>query len=136
MPDIWIDTIRTSPNSFDLIQYEVVGFWCKAERIIVLENEKDRMIAAITNLGCACRHIADNNIKHPLIVIITDADTVKGKEHQELYEIVGKPYSDYLQLRGKLVNFYGDKIRYLDKIERYITEWKIKIELKPSNDWV
>lgn len=140
MPVITIETNFIADNCYELIQTVNVGFACIGE-ITQKINAPDRMVAAMTNLGMACRWFIDRQQKDGIKQIaiqrdFTNPDELAGNEHNDLFKAVSNLHNhlfgnvyQYRQDRLKYQAFYGDYVRYLDRIIDYIIEWQIHIKL-------
>lgn len=117
---IYIETTPIGNGEFELRQTLTVDGVCKDEREIT-DVFDDRMIAAITNLGLACKWLIDDNITRGDVTLITDQDGKDvryGGEHNDLFAAIhSKP--EYINNRGKYALFYGKHVTWLDRIRDY-----------------
>lgn len=121
MPKIYCQTVPLS-SGYELYRTLSIGFWNKDE-VIESIDAPDRMIAAIINVGMACKWISDLNAPRSSIVIATDLDGKDMRydgEHNKLYDCISSRQNFQLN-RPKYKAFYGDYIRYLDRL-RYLVE--------------
>lgn len=114
---IFIETIPIGNNDFEFIQTWNDNEHNLDERLIV-EKHDDRMIAAMTNLGYACKWLVDCKIERGNVCIMSDRDGQDfryGAEHSELFTAIHSE-KDYQENRLKYEIFFGRYVRFLDRI--------------------
>jgi hypothetical protein len=132
MPVIFIETEKIGANSFELMQSISVGF-TSLENAQIYETD-DRLLAAIMNLGFACRYLADGDYSVREVQISSDTD---GKvfryngEHNKLFSLVF-PYND--AQAQKIAGLYAEYNKYLERIRFLIKRCKIKVTLKSLHE--
>lgn len=122
---IHIDTQRGDrPQHWIAIQTTILGF-ALTETIIDIENQKDRMLAVITNIGHAARQIEINGyLRHNKILIQDDRDLATGNHEQfEIFEMLSERRKKLLLALG------GDYAKYLSAVIALIRYWQIAIGL-------
>lgn len=130
MSIIHIETIPIGKGQFEFIQTWLDRDTCIDERTFV-ESHDDRMIAAITNVGKACRWFFDNKTGRGTIVIVSDQDGKDyryGGEHNDLFEAIHSQ-SDYQKNRLKYSIIYGKHVAYLDRIRELANNQEICFSL-------
>lgn len=141
MPTLTLDTVKIDTGRFELIQTESAGYWNKGETVMEIDAP-DRMIAAMTNMGLACKWFSERESdEHRIIILQMDSanpDEMNGAEHNDLFKVInelrGSRYTqdvnDFIQARLKYQAMYGKYIAYLDKILFYLEQWRIKVKLE------
>lgn len=122
MSTIFIETIPIGNGEFEFTQTLTQAGQNIAERVWI-ENHSDRMYAAMTNLGHACKWIADDKIDRGAVCIVSDRDGLDkkfGGEHDELYEAIHSK-DDFQKNRLSYSIFYGKYVAFLDRI-RYLAD--------------
>lgn len=117
MPVIHIETNVVAKDEYEFIQTLVVGAMNVEERTFQ-EPHEDRMYAAMTNLGYACKWYADQNITRGEICIVTDKDGKDQRyagEHDDLFKAIHSQ-KDYDHNRAKYALIYGRHVKFLDRI--------------------
>lgn len=126
MSVIHITTELVKPNKYEFIQTWEIGEQNLDERIFQ-ENHEDRMFAAMTNLGYACKWYADKNHSRGDICIITDTDGKDQRyngEHDDLFKAIRSRH-DYQENRIKYSLIYGKYAKYLDRIRELADTYEI-----------
>lgn len=126
MPVIHIETNLIAANEYEFTQTFIVGGENVTERIYT-ESHEDRMYAAMTNLGYACRWYADENISRGDVCIVSDTDGKDVRysgEHDDLFEAVYSR-SDYQKNRAKYNLIYGRYVKFLDRIRDLADAYEI-----------
>lgn len=135
MATIFITTELIAPNEYEFVQTLAVGEMNVEERVLV-ESHNDRMYAAMTNLGKACRWLYDLNIRRGTVCITTDKDgsdvRYKG-EHDDLFRAIHSQH-DYIDNRIKYELFYGGHVKFLDRIRELANEQEIAFTQKEKPD--
>lgn len=129
---VYIQTESLGNGKYELFRTETVGFYCKDEQHEIIDAP-DRMVAAMINLGRACRWLTDKDVMRGEVVIVTDTDGLDKRyagEHNDLYNAI-HTRSGYRDSRAKYRSFYGDYIKYLDKIRSLADQWEIVFTLQP-----
>ncbi len=140
MPTIEIETIPLTNNEFDLIHNFAEGATYYDEKHIPFDANaaayeklyEKRLIAAICNLGFACKWFADRATlgteEFRLVKIPTDQDGPDHRfdgEHDTLYALLF-PANDYQSRR--LHSLYAEYMKYLNRIQELEWRFHIKIE--------
>lgn len=123
---IYIETNSIGGNAYEFIQTFNVDNQNVNERIIH-ENHADRMIAAMTNLGYACKWLTEERVSRGAICILKDQDGKDqkyGGEHDDLFEAVHSQ-TDYDDNRIKYSLIYGRHVSYLDRIRHLANSYEI-----------
>lgn len=140
MPVLTLETNKLTNTRFELIQVESIDYHNESE-IRSEIDAPDRMIASMVNLGQACRWFHDRQGAGTVRIIALQRDTANkgemlGAEHNDLYNAVSNLHNhlygniyQYRQDRLKYQAFYGDYVKYLDKIIDYLVRWKIAVKL-------
>jgi len=126
MPVIHITTELIGLNEYEFTQTWVAGEINVDERIFI-ETHEDRMFAAMTNLGYACKWFADKNFTRGDICIVTDTDGQDQRysgEHNDLYKAIWSQ-KDYQDNRVKYSIIYGRYAKYLDRIRELANIYEI-----------
>lgn len=126
MSVIHIETLPVAKGQYEFIQTWLSQDKCIDERTYT-ENHADRMIAAMTNLGYACRWFADTQTDRGVIVIVSDTDGKDVRfsgEHNELFKAIHSKI-DYLDNRSKYHLIYGRYVGFLDRIRDLADEHEI-----------
>ena len=100
------------------------------------------MIAAMTNLGLACKWFSErgDTDRHRMICLQKDSsnpDELEGAEHNDLFKVINElrtarytdDVNDFIQARLKYQAIYGKYVSYLDKILFYLEQWAIRVQL-------
>lgn len=138
MPTIEIETIPLANNQFDLIHNFAEGATYHDEVHIPFDSNtyetlyEKRLIAAICNLGFACKWFADRaalgTTEFRLVKIPSDRDGQDKRydgEHDTLYALLF-PSNDYQSRR--LHSLYADYMKFLGRIQELEFRFDIKIE--------
>lgn len=140
MPIITIETNKLDTNSFQLIRTVSIGYANLLEFDEII-SAPDRMVAAMTNLGLACRWFIDRNAKDATRQVwlqrdFVNPDEIENREHNDLFSAVRNLHNhlygniyQYRQDRLKYQAFYGDYVKYLDRIIDYLIRYKITVKL-------
>ena len=107
------------------------GFYDETERHFFI-NRATRMQAAIENVGHACRWLIDHRRRRGNVIILSDGEKGNWRyegEHNALYEAV-RSGKDYFRRRADYQAFYGDYVRYLDRIRSYASEYELTFSLE------
>lgn len=126
MSIIYIETNLIGQGEYEFIQTWVEGS-INVDEHILTENHDDRMYAAMTNLGYACKWFADKNIMRGDVCITTDTDGRDQKhsgEHDDLYKAI-RSQKDYSDNRAKYALIYGRYVGYLDRIRELANTYEI-----------
>lgn len=118
MPTVHIETQPISANTYDLIQTWVGDGNSNLDERLYTEVHEDRMYAAMTNLGKACRWLVDCKVDRGAVCIVSDQDGKDkryGGEHDDLFEAIYDP-REYQRNRAKYSLIYGKYVSYLDRI--------------------
>lgn len=137
MSIIHIETSLVARGEYEFIQTWVDGYNNLDERVFT-EKHEDRMFAAMTNLGYACRWLQDKQVSRGSVCIVSDRD---GKdiryngEHDTLFEAVAFR-SDYQKNRAKYALIYGKYVKFLDRIRELadVNEIAFTQNQEPFND--
>lgn len=127
MPIIHIETQPIARNQYELIQTWVDDLGNNFDERIYIETHDDRMYAAMTNLGKACRWLNDAVVTRGAVCIVSDTDGKDvrfGGEHNDLFEAIHSR-ADYLKNRTKYGLIYGRYLAYLDRIRDLADENEI-----------
>lgn len=92
------------------------------------EKHEDRMYAAMTNLGYACRWLVDRGDVRGTVCIQTDTDGKDkryGGEHNDLFEAI-RFRDEYRRNRAKYALIYGRYVGYLDRIRELADSHEIQ----------
>lgn len=117
MSIIHIETTPVGNNHFELLQTWVSGVENLDERTFT-EKHEDRMYAAMTNLGYACRWLNDAHAIRGAVCIVSDKDGKDVRfngEHDDLFEAV-YDRNEYKKNRLKYGLLYGKHLGFLDRI--------------------
>ena len=117
MSTIFIETIPIGNGEFEFTQTWTSAGVNLHERVWI-ETHEDRMYAAMTNLGKACKWLEDAKELRASICIVPDRDGRDkkfGGEHDELFEAVHSQ-ADYEKNKIKYSIFYGKYVNFLDRI--------------------
>ena len=129
MPIIIVETLPKGSENFQFIQSVFSGASSKGDRITEYKCPS-RLLAAIVNVGMACRFLVDEYSEWSKIIeIVSDQDGKDFKydgEHDILYKLLF-PANDY-EAR-KVFSLYGEYIRLLDRIQQLRREASINIRL-------
>lgn len=135
MPVIHIQTDLISSGKYEFTQTWCVGETNADERTFT-ESHEDRMYAAMTNLGYACKWYGDKNITHGDICIVTDTDGKDQRyngEHDDLYKAI-RSSLDYQHNRAKYALIYGRYVRFLDRIRDLADTFEITFSQNDRSD--
>lgn len=138
MTTIYIETIPKGNNLFDLIHTIEIDGKAVSDDVVKTDGFDDRMIAAMTNLGLACRYLVDNRCERGEVCIVSDKDGKDhryGSEHDYLYEAVHS-HKDYQENRTKYALFWTNHVKYLDRIREYADIWELQITCRGLYDTV
>lgn len=89
---------------------------------------KDRLMAAIVNLGFACRWYADNELTRGIIELKSDSDGKDyryQKEHEVLFDLIYP--RDGWRVK-KNISLYGEYRKYLHRIKDLMTKQRLRID--------
>lgn len=126
MPLIYIETTPLTKTLFECSQTWIEAGINTCERFEEIEADS-RMSAAMTNLGKACRWLADSNIQGGAVCIATDRDGRDLRysgEHDALFDAV-QDRTEYQKNRQAYIPLYGKYVAYLDRIRLLVDEWYI-----------
>lgn len=126
MPIIHIETNLIRPQEYQFTQTWVTGEMNVDERIFT-ESHDDRMFAAMTNLGYACKWYADKNFTRGDICIVTDTDGKDKRyngEHDDLFKAI-RSQREYQENRAKYQLIYGRYVGFLDRIRELANAYEI-----------
>lgn len=126
MPTIHIETILIKSQTYEFMQTWVTGDLNVDERIFT-ETHDDRMFAAMTNLGYACKWYADKNFTRGDICIVTDIDGKDKRyngEHDDLFKAI-RLQREYRENRAKYQLIYGRYVGFLDRIRELANAYEI-----------
>lgn len=139
MPTIEIETIPLANNQFDLIHNFADGATYYDEQHIPFDSRvyetlhEKRLIAAICNLGFACKWFADRAAggreEFRLVKIPTDQDGQDSRydgEHDTLHALLF-PSNNYQSRR--LHSLYAEYMKFLNRIQELEFRYHIRIEL-------
>lgn len=137
MATIHIETNLIAVKEYEFIQTVVVGEINVEERLFQ-EQHEDRMYAAMTNLGYACRWFADKNESRGSVCIVTDTDGKDKRysgEHDDLFEAI-RSQREYQKNRAKYALIYGKYVKFLDRIRELANSYEIGFTQndKPVNE--
>jgi len=141
MPLIYCQTVQTAPFKFELIQSEYIGLNTVSENIIAHESANGtragdaRLLAAIINVGLACRELSDRAGEMARVVGIESdkdgLDVKHGGEHDILFSLL-VPSNDF-EAR-KQISLYFEFERYLARIKTLMLRADIKIVLQTDGE--
>lgn len=126
MATIFITTELIAKGEYEFLQTFSVGEINVEERVYT-ETHEDRMYAAMTNLGYACKWLSELNISRGCICITTDQDGKDHRyksEHDDLFKAIHSQH-DYQKNRKSYEIFYGKYVKYLDRIRQLANEQEI-----------
>lgn len=127
MPVIHIETQPSAANAYEFIQTWIDDHGGNVDERTYNESHSDRMYAAMTNLGYACKWLSDGLAVRGAICIVTDTDGKDVRysgEHDDLYEAI-RSRPDYQKNRIKYGLIYGKYLGYLDRIRELADENEI-----------
>ena len=124
---IHVDTMRDpsgAPNTWLAIQTQLIGFDMR-ERQFLIEDQPERMLAAIVNVGHAARAIERNGSLHyNKILIQDDRDNVLADHEQyEIFEMLTERKKKLLSVLG------GNYEKYFKGVINLVRYWQITIGL-------
>ncbi len=126
MPTVHIETNLIARDQYEFIQTWVNGETNADERTFT-ETHEDRMYAAMTNLGYACKWLTDDNFVRGSVCIVTDKDGQDQRyngEHDDLFKAIHSQ-RDYQLNRAKYAILYGRYVKYLDRIRELANAYEI-----------
>lgn len=132
---IYLETIRTNTNEFDLIHSYYIGAGSTGEKIYQwTDTENDRLRAAIVNAGYAANTLAERPEKEIKVIGIESDNDGKDQrcsgEHDTLFALL-KPTNSLEANRLRSLHF--DYSRYLGRLLGLIFKYNIEIVLQDRN---
>lgn len=144
MPLIYCETTRITKNQFELTRSEWIGAGLIGETVETWTDENnDRLLSAIVNVGFACKTFADRAAdiitSVPVLQIVGIESDIDGKDHRNggehdiLFSLL-VPKDD--EQGRKMRSLYYDYERYLDRIMQLAMRHGIKFVLQVRGESV